>query len=295
MQYRICILVLVVLAGCSTALPGESPVAPTETADPEPTPNLERRAAEHTPTAACEPGTDPPAGTSDTSGDGIPDAWLVAGETPDGAPLPGGDPCRMNLYLQVAYTGEAGLPPGVLEETVRGFAEMPVRNPDGTTGIDLHVMEGPRLDETVTFTGDNFGDLRRTYYDSVTGNGSGVYHLALIVSYDDDVTRRKSGVAETPGRFAIIQNNPPSGDALVVHEILHNVVGVLPPGIDGRCDADPVHTCDGGYLYKGPVGGDPAFYVHDGDQRYLPLEIAELVESEGFATDAQTSRDAASD
>lgn len=192
----------------------------------------------------------------------------------------------MNIYIQVVYTGNTKLPGGALNTTEQGFEDMPVRNPDGTTGIKLHIDEGPRLNKTVNYTGSNFPELKQTCYENSTKDRAGIYQLALIVSFDDEATRSKSGVAETPGRFLIIQNNPVSGDALVVHEILHNAVGVLPPDIDGRCENDQVHSCDGGYLYKGPVGGDPAFYTGEGDMRYLPLDIPEYIESNGFETNA---------
>lgn len=288
-------LLLVVLAGCSVGMDGQptdagtpagvtSPSTSTVTATDAPRPDTERRAAEHTPTAACEPGTPPPDGHGDTSGDGIPDAWLVAGEAPDGTPLPDGDPCRMNVYLQVSETGNASLPPGMVAETERAFAELPVRNPDGSTGIDLHVVEGPNLDENVTFSRGDLDALRAEYYRNLTGERAGVYHLALVVRFDEGTKRRYSGIAETPGRMIVIQHNPPSGSALLVHEILHNLVGELPPSVDGRCDRDPVHYCHGGYLDDGPVGGAPEFYAKEGDQRYLPAEIADHVESAGFAT-----------
>lgn len=288
-------LLLVVLAGCSVGMDAgptddgtptdvASPSTSTGTETDAPRPDTEHRAAEHTPTPACEPGTAPPDGQGDTSGDGIPDAWLVAGEAPDGTPLPDGDPCRMNVYLQVSETGDASLPPGMVAETERAFAEMPVRNPDGTTGIDLHVVEGPQLDENVTHSRGELEALRAEYYRNLTGERAGVYHLALVVRFDEETKRRYSGVAETPGRMIAMQNNPPSGAALLVHEVLHNLVGELPPTVEGRCDRDPVHYCRGGYLDRGPVGGAPEFYAKEGDQRYLPAEIADHVESAGFAT-----------
>lgn len=213
------LVLFLTLAGCSfgdvsdpeTQVPDEDgpPAGESSTATrtAQATPDLEHRAEEHTPIAACRPGTDPPAGTSDTSGDGIPDAWLATNETPGGVALPDGDPCKMNLYIQVVYTGDAGLPPGVLNTTEKAFEDMPVRNPDGTTGINLHIDEGPRLNKTVNYTGDNFVELKQSYYENVTGDRAGIYHLALIVTFEADVTREKSGVAEAPDRFLILQNS----------------------------------------------------------------------------------------
>lgn len=85
-------------------------------------------------------------GLPDGDGDGIPDCWEEDGipvETDDGDLvnylLPGADPERKDLYVEVDHMVGFAPEPGALEDVVASFANAPVANPDGSTGITLHV------------------------------------------------------------------------------------------------------------------------------------------------------------
>ena len=85
-------------------------------------------------------------GLPDGDGDGIPDCWEEDGipvETEDGDllsyELPGADPERKDLYLEVDHMAGFAPEPGSLEDVVGAFAAAPVGNPDGSTGIALHI------------------------------------------------------------------------------------------------------------------------------------------------------------
>ena len=103
----------------------------------------------------------------DTDGDGLPDLWETEGLDFNGdgtidLDLPGelgADPNRMDLYVEVdAMAGRGPHPRAtphpdvpedlatgtVLDDVIAAFLDAPVQNPDGTSGIRLHIQ----LDET---------------------------------------------------------------------------------------------------------------------------------------------------
>ena len=102
---------------------------------------------------ACEPipedelaSGDAGDGLEDADGDAIPDCWEEDGipvETEDGDlltyELPGADPERKDLYVEVDHMAGFAPEPGSLEDVVGAFAAAPVGNPDGSAGIALHV------------------------------------------------------------------------------------------------------------------------------------------------------------
>jgi hypothetical protein len=200
-------------------------------------------------TAACrERSGSPPGGDAD--GDGIPDDWERAGETPRGAPLPGASPDHRDLYVQLNY-GDTVTPltEGEKEQLRATWAEMPVTNPDGTAGIRLHLDEespgAGALGEQAIFQ-----DLERheRYYDeSVMGPRQCVYHQVVVGQLEGSV---RAGAAATPGHHAIIDGTTRSEYdggvtfrvAIATHELLHNVVGPV---------EDQPHTADG-WLAGGP-------------------------------------------
>ncbi len=87
-------------------------------------------------------GTDPL--LADTDGDSLGDGWEVQGH-PNGTVLPGADPLRADIYVEMDYmvrdTAVNGLGPNsaVLAEIVKTFANAPRLNPDGSRGIDIHL------------------------------------------------------------------------------------------------------------------------------------------------------------
>jgi DNA-binding beta-propeller fold protein YncE len=94
----------------------------------------------------------------DTDGDGLPDLWEEEGIDldQDGTPeleLPGANSRRKTLYVEVDFTGGLMAEPApetpdaenAFDLVVNAFADAPVANPDGSTGIDLIVELGDNL------------------------------------------------------------------------------------------------------------------------------------------------------
>ena len=216
-------------------------------------------------------GTDPT--VADTDGDRLPDGWEFRHETPDGAGLPGADPLSMDLYVQVDYAEGADRRGVVFYRALKAeFSEMPVDNPDNTTGVSVHVRDGGRLNESVRFAGDieTFLSLKDRYYESSLGPRAGVYHQVIVAPF----AAEEAGYGEVGGEFAVVASDLDNGTQkrVTTHELLHNVVGRVEA--PGACADDPRHYCEGGYL--GP-------HVTTAEDPYLAEPLAEQLERQGFA------------
>lgn len=98
--------------------------------------------------ATCEGGA-----AVDTDGDGLLDNWETSGLTIDGEfidlPAMGADPQHKDIFVEIDWMGDPGdghthaPDPDAIQEIVDAFDNAPVSNPDGTTGIHLHVDYGP--------------------------------------------------------------------------------------------------------------------------------------------------------
>ena len=101
----------------------------------------------------------------DTDGDALFDVWETDGidEDGDGTPeldLPamGADPERKDIFLEIDHMPGHALSQTAVDRVVAAFAAAPVSNPDGSSGITLHVDNGPasRMDPA---TGAAWGAL----------------------------------------------------------------------------------------------------------------------------------------
>lgn len=170
---------------------------------------------------------------NDTDGDGLPDDWERAGRTPDGVVLPAASPNRTDLYVRISYAGDAAaLSDQELEGLRSIWADMPVENPDGSTGIDLHIVEG-RIEQPIADTPRQLSRLSSTAY---LGERRCVYRHVVLGELD---TTDRIGLAEAPGyaavydgsRFQGHDGSVPFRAALVTHGLLHTVVGEVDGGV----------------------------------------------------------------
>jgi hypothetical protein len=216
-------------------------------------------------------GTEPT--VADTDGDGLDDGAEIDGETAGGVALPGSDPLSMDLYVQISYAASATRKSTSFLADLRSqWSKMPIENPDGTTGIDLHVEAARPRSETVTFTGSDgsFGRIESEHYADNVGDRAGVYHNVMFVEFDDG--DQYDGYGEVPGKFAIVEANVDSRVQrnMMVHELLHGVVGPVDAGT--ACPDDPIHICTNGWLQI-PVRSEDEF---------LSEAVAEEIETNGF-------------
>ncbi|MER7246807.1 hypothetical protein [Kribbella sp. NPDC000426] len=107
---------------------------------------------------------------TDTDGDSLPDAWETGGYDANGdgvvdvdLPAMGADPKKKDLFVEMDYMSGRLASTAALDRIVQVFASAPVSNPDGTTGVKIHL---------------DAGAARGTAYDLGGGNQ---------VTYDDDL------------------------------------------------------------------------------------------------------------
>ncbi|MFJ9313098.1 hypothetical protein ACIRN4_02820 [Pimelobacter simplex] len=87
--------------------------------------------------------------TTDTDGDGLLDDWEVNGYDADGdgvidvdLPALGADPRHQDLFVEMDAMPGLRPPVTVLDRVVDVFASAPIGNPDGTTGVRIHLDGG---------------------------------------------------------------------------------------------------------------------------------------------------------
>lgn len=156
----------------------------------------------------------------DTAGDGIPDRHIMNSDLFEGA-----SPLRRNIFFEVQRT------PLVATETVETqmgrieqfFAEAPIRNPDGSLGIDVHyVDEGvmEKYEEPI-----DGSDLSKILFDDFERRRKGYHYLVFA----QDLGENLAGQAVED----VLGTVPVSGT--VLHEIGHSIAfhaGLI--GVDDR-------------------------------------------------------------
>lgn len=209
-------------------------------------------------------GTDPL--DVDTDGDRLLDGWEVAGESADGAPLPDADPLRMDLYVELLRPEDGDHLTDREERTLeRYWDEMPVENPDGSTGISIHVRRQTVEGAVAHVDGDDAKDARDYYSERYLGNRTGEYHLAVLTT--DYEFGRSAAFGQAPGKVTVYAPWPGFRPDVLTHELLHNVLGRVDSPL--ALDHDPYHTSEG---FLTPAGAEP----------HLPEELAAQLERDGF-------------
>jgi CSLREA domain-containing protein len=120
-------------------------------------------------------------GNPDSDGDGLCDDWEAKGIDADDdgtidLALPGASPAHKDLYLEVDAmadgAGHSAPSQGAIDDVVAAFADAPVANPAGGTGIALHVNPGgSAVGDTVPETWINVGGTGPGTLDTIK-NGS---------------------------------------------------------------------------------------------------------------------------
>ena len=165
-------------------------------------------------------GTDP--ADPDTDGDGIPDGL----EVHDDERYPGADPLQQDIYVEADATGENQISAGAIARIETTFTDAPVDNPDGSRGIDAHVIVDDRnLSANGTVYSRNRTGARNDVYDfrdsEFDARGWGYYYVLLTddVAYDGDPTYVGAG---RPGVVAMQTFESPFLTAsLFMHELGH--------------------------------------------------------------------------
>jgi hypothetical protein len=195
---------------------------------------------------------------ADTDGDNLLDGWEVRGETPKGADISEADPLHKDAFVHVLYLRGANeeLPLNVYAQIRRWFRDMPVQNPDGETGIRVHVTgeqhttrsidEWVHDDGSTTAGVSGFMAMREFYNTNTIGAKTGSHFLVVIPG--DNVPVRGGGNAGGTKVSLIRQWNGYGEQAYartIVHEMLHNMVRE----VGGQDCNGQMHTCEGFLSY----------------------------------------------
>lgn len=173
----------------------------------------------------------------DTDGDGIEDGMEARGQTLiENGSL---DPLHKDLVVVFGGSDESKI--DEYDTVKRIFENAHVENPDNETGVDVHVRE-KRLDTSVEWNNTTtFYDIQHNYEKGLL---SGEMDSTVVVLSLVDNHPEYGGYADTEDEFAVVGDH--SSQRLVVHELLHLVVGNFQ--IDD-CDSSS-HLCeDRGLLY----------------------------------------------
>ncbi len=210
-------------------------------------------------------GTDPL--DSDTDDDRLLDGWEVANESADCAPFPGADPPRMDLYVELLRPVDEDRLTAEEEATLeRYWAEVDIANPDGSTGVAIHVRRGTIDGAVVHVDGDDAKDARDYCDERYLGARTGECHLAVLTT--DYEFGRSAAFGQAPDKVSVYAPWPGLRPDVLPRELLHNVVGR--GDSDLALGHDPYHTSEG---FLTPTGAQP----------YLPEERADRIAEDGFA------------
>jgi len=183
-------------------------------------------------------GTDP--NDPDTDGDGLLDGLEVT--RPD--LYPDADPLEQDIYIEVDATGDTRISARTIAKVETTFADAPAANPDGTRGIDAHVLvddRGLSSNDTV-YSRDRSGP-RNDIYDfrdeTFDARDAGYYYVLVTdnAAYNGDPRYVGAG---RPG-VVVMQTfeSPTLTASLFMHELGH-AFG-LDAGADG-IDAETYST-----------------------------------------------------
>ncbi len=127
-------------------------------------------------------GTDPH--NTDTDGDSLSDPAELFGF--DGLDLAyyGANPLRKDVFLEIDYYPGLGPSAAVVQLVVEAYANAPVSNPDGSTGISLHAFLDDEIaaadaDPNLSPAWTDFDIIKANYFDSKRAR---VFHYALFAN-----------------------------------------------------------------------------------------------------------------
>ena len=207
-------------------------------------------------------------GPADTDGDGLMDEVESSGDV-DGYPLPEANQDHKDLYIQV-YVSE-GIEPLTdreKDDLREIWGGMPVSNPDGAEGIDLHITQ-VQLSQSITATlsDESLRDQEEQIYKRRVPRAAqcSVYAVVLVQVTGAPVI---AGRGASPGYVSIVDGRETQRfntdytvrTTIITHELLHNVVGTFEDGA--------YHTSEG-WLTGTPGEHGTQFYMSDKTASHL--------------------------
>lgn len=224
----------------------------------------------------------------DEDQDGIPTHWEENGVWVDGDFLDlaamGANPMRKDLFVYADYEEGEQFADGVVDRLVSAFAQAPLSNPDGSTGVTLHYEHGIEIPESVigeTFCTCPLGYERASIFSrfatSARAGGAGVPQLFKYLLNVDSLPKNNKGhhvigrALGIPGNFMTTGLNSRNESDLrimfeqfdlwpfgaadhiraanVMHEFGH-LLGLRHHGTEDHPDDDPAYRSVMSYAYN---------------------------------------------
>ena len=98
----------------------------------------------------------------DIDGDGIPNTWEMKGYDADGDgkidvnyPAMGANPLKKDIFVEMDYMPDLLASEDELDRITEIYAKLPIRNPNGTTGINIHLDAGSARSAKYNLGGGN--------------------------------------------------------------------------------------------------------------------------------------------
>ena len=201
-----------------------------------------------------------PQSVRDSDGDGIPDCWELHGVNVNGSVItfPGANPYHKDIFVEVDWLPSWQPTQNALDIVTQAFANAPVNNLDGTTGVNLHLVADEQINSANGFPTFNnsqwitfhpcadpsvgtpdFGDLEKQYFGTAAERSdpnatallkvkAAVYHYGIFAY--GLLNTSFSGCAALPGRIFTVSlggwgfgNNDSTQAASLMHELGHNL------------------------------------------------------------------------
>ncbi|WP_314659556.1 zinc-dependent metalloprotease family protein [uncultured Rothia sp.] len=246
----------------------------------------------------------------DIDGDGIPNTWEMKGYDADGDgkidvdyPAMGANPLKKDLFVEMDYMPDLLASEDELDRITDIYAKLPIRNPNGTTGINIHLDAGSARSAKYNLGGGNEvaheqldGGMQRwreIRAKNMDPNRESVFHY--MIWGDSHGDNSSSGQGWVGGRGFVVTVGPrfwgksATSDVRVatfVHELGHNL-GLGHGGTDDVNDK-PNYLSVMNYRYqlRGLERADGTKYFSYSTRAYKDLDETKLDEKTGFGRNA---------
>lgn len=175
-------------------------------------------------------GTNP--NRQDSDGDGLSDAAEIYGVSGIDLASLGANPNRKDIFVEIDYYPVYKPQQAALDKVVKAFADAPVDNPDGSKGINLHIVLDQAIapediDANLSPVWDDVDTLKKRYFSS---QRQGIFHYALFAELhnDDTFSGKSRGVPGTELVVTLGGFTPEGGSLMqqggtLMHELGHNL------------------------------------------------------------------------